>query len=206
MTGQACEHGLRACRLEVQPCGMNRRLQPGQTKSGELERMRRHAQQRSEQVRSHGLPGRCDRTGKPAPCAAVLTQAVCRFFNGVVKRDSITTLKRMCQWKVGLDPTQSVFLQRQRLKKGRGNRHGVNGRPNVVAKAGQRCLFRAYAAAGHRFRLIDRHAGTGTRQRNRRAKSVRSASHHNGSLHLHFRCAPCADAPAGPANEQAALA
>jgi len=86
--------------------------------------------------------------------------------------DGAAVVERVRQRGGGVDPFQTVVLERQRLEEGGADAEGMDRGAEVVMKAGERELHRARCAAGLRLGLKDFNLHAGLRKDDGGSKAV----------------------------------
>ena len=83
-----------------------------------------------------------------------------------------TIIKRVREWRIGLNKRQSMLSERQRAEKRRGKRERHHRSANIMDKSRQREFRRTHPAANGWLGFEDQHRLPGLCERNRRRETV----------------------------------
>ncbi len=164
------------------PCEAVGRLQRRQAETTERDRMPRHTG-RPEHGMLELRPRLNDRSDQvliglliAAECLRGTRQRPFDHASGLV----VHRMRHHGRW---LDPFETVVSQRQRPQERRSQRHGVNGRADVVNESWTRELGGAAAAARRRLRFVDDDAHPRTREHDGGGEPVGARSNDDGVCH-----------------------
>lgn len=93
--------------------------------------------QRGQDIRREGRPVGDEGLEEPQPGRFVWSQQLTRLVDGSVQESSGSIVEGMSCGDDGVDIFQSMLGQWQGLKERRGDRHGMDGRTDIVGKARQ---------------------------------------------------------------------
>jgi hypothetical protein len=108
----------------------------------------------------------------PLAAGLVIAERVGRAIRRALDYGRRPIVERMREHARRLDPREAVPRERKRAEERRRDREGVNRRTDIVHESGSRQLRRARAAADGWRRLVDHHAPSGLRHRNRGGETV----------------------------------
>ena len=110
-------------------------------KAGGEQRMRRPAENRSEDVGRQLVPPAEERAHEPFVCGSVRTERGRGVGNRMGEDRGAAVSQRVRHRDVGLDPLQAVLGERKGAQRRRPDAMRVDGRAHVVAVTGERQLF-----------------------------------------------------------------
>ena len=146
-------------------------------------------QHRSERVGEQLLEPSCQGRDDAAIRRRVRAEPVCRFFHRADHRHRGPVGQGVRELDLRVDPLEAVFRETELGEEGRGRRHRMDRRADVVQEAGQGQFRAASAAADGRLRFVDVHAEAGACQLDGSGEPVRTAPHDYGVGHAPERTA-----------------
>ena len=149
--------------------------------ASERDRVLRRDRERRQQPVGQVETGLDERAEQPAVGLGVGAETVGGVVHRAVQQRSATAVERVRHRHVGVDPFQTVRLQRRVARsdlaeRRRAERERMDRRTHVVQHAGQRQLLGPGAAAGSGGGFEHRHVPPGPRQRDGRHQPVRTGA------------------------------